>query len=88
MVSHAPDSIPPALALLRRIAARGLDGLSHRALLDDGMPSPVASRLLDALRSRGYVRFDRTTGRWVATLSGARRVDQPPAKAPGTLSRR
>ena len=70
------DTTPPALDLLRGIAASGTDGVSHRALFDDGWPARAASRLLDALRSRGYVRFDPATARWVATEAGRRRVDQ------------
>jgi hypothetical protein len=77
---------PPALDVLRRIAARGPDGLARRALFDDGWPTGVAAGLLDALRSRGYVRLDRATGRWVATLSGLRRAEQ--AAAPPTVSQR
>jgi len=70
------DTTPPALDLLRGIAASGADGVANRALNDEGWPAPAASRLLDALRSRGYVRFDPATARWVATEAGRRRVDQ------------
>jgi DNA-binding IclR family transcriptional regulator len=77
MANILPD--PPALDLLRRIAACGANGISSRALFDDGLPTGVAAGLLDALRSRGYVRLDRTTGRWVATLSGVRRAERATA---------
>ena len=80
------DSTPPALGLLRCIAARGTDGMSHRQLFDDGWPSAVASRLLDALRSRGYVQFEPATGHWVATEAGARRADDPAARQPPPLA--
>jgi hypothetical protein len=77
MSIDSSDSTPPALGLLRRIAARGMDGMSHREVFDDGWPTPVASRLIDALRSRGYVQFEPVSGHWVATHAGARRADAP-----------
>ena len=84
MSNIPPD--PPALDLLRRIAARGADGTSLRALFDDSFPTVVAAGLVDALRSRGYVRLDTNTGRWVATLAGVRRAEQAAARP--TVSQR
>jgi len=79
----SPDATTPALDLLRAIAVRGVDGAPHRTLFGDAVPAHVVSRLLDALRSRGYVTFDPVTGRWVATADGRRRAVEaqrvPPA---------
>ena len=82
MPTDSSYSTPPALDLLRRIAARGTGGMSHREVFDDGWPTAVASRLLEALRSRGYVQFEPTTGHWVATHAGARRADAPATEEP------
>lgn len=79
------DPTPPALRLLRCIAVRGKDGMSHRELFDDGWATTVTSRLLDALRSRGYVHFDPASGRWVATQAGVRRAGEPARGAPRPL---
>jgi DNA-binding IclR family transcriptional regulator len=84
MPTHSSETTPPAVGLLRRIAARGTDGMSHRAVFEDGWPGPVASRLLEALRSRGYVQFDPATGHWIVTHAGARRADVPAAGEPAT----
>ena len=71
------DSEPtlPALDLLRCVVTHGADGVSQRDLYDVGWTNGAATRLLDALRSRGYVRFDRVTSHWVATEDGVRRTD-------------
>jgi DNA-binding IclR family transcriptional regulator len=74
MTIHPPDSTTPALDLLRGIAAGGPDGIPHRALFENGLPAHVVSRLVEALRSRGYVRFEPLTGCWVATADGLRRL--------------
>jgi hypothetical protein len=83
MQSSAPR--PPALSLLQSIADRGMDGASHRELFDDGWDATVTSRLLAALRSRGYVHFDTAARRWVATESGARRAGETAGAAPHPL---
>jgi hypothetical protein len=88
MANEAPHTTTPALELLRRIAASGGDGMSHGAVFDNGLPGHAASKLVEALRSRGYVRFDRTTGHWVATLSGLRRADAVDVPAPPSLHER
>jgi DNA-binding IclR family transcriptional regulator len=85
MATQLEESIPPALDLLSGIVARGPGGVSQRALVDDGWPAPAVSHLLDALRSRGYVRFDPATARWVATGAGVRRVDE--ARSPAATGR-
>jgi hypothetical protein len=85
MYNEAADSTPPALDLLRCIAARGADGMSRRELFDDGWPAHAAAHLLDALRSRGYVRLERTTSHWVASESGLRRAAEA-WQAPPVLS--
>jgi len=77
MRTDTRDSTPPALGLLRHIAAQGTQGVAHREVFGDGWPGPVASRLLEALRSRGYVRFEPATCHWVVTHAGARRADTP-----------
>jgi DNA-binding IclR family transcriptional regulator len=77
MSTRSSETTTPALGLLRRIAARGTQGMSHRDVFEDGWPGPVASRLLEALRSRGYVQFDPATGHWVVTHAGARRAGLP-----------
>jgi DNA-binding IclR family transcriptional regulator len=87
MPNQGTDTTLPALDLLRRIAARGADGLSRRELFDDGWPAHVVSRLLDALRSRGYVRFDSATCHWVASESGLRRAEQARVQEPLSLPR-
>jgi len=74
MTTRDSESTLPALDLLRCVITHGAYGVSQRGLSDDGWTSGAATRLLDALRSRGYVHFDRVTGRWVATDAGVRRA--------------
>jgi hypothetical protein len=75
MTTRESEPTLPALDLLQCVVTHGADGVSQRALYDDGWTSGAATRLLDALRSRGYVRFDRVAGHWVATEDGVRRAD-------------
>lgn len=84
MTTRDSESTLPALDLLGCVAAHGADGVSQRGLYDDGWASGAATRLLDALRSRGYVHFDRVTGHWVATDAGVRRAAE--ARRRATLS--
>ena len=74
MTTRDSESTLPALDLLRCVVTHGADGVPQRGLYDDGWTSGAAARLLDALRSRGYVHFDRVTGHWVATEAGVRRA--------------
>jgi hypothetical protein len=74
MTTRHSESTLPALDLLRCVITHGADGVSQRGLYDDGWTSGAATRLLGALRSRGYVHFDRLTGHWVATEAGVRRA--------------
>jgi hypothetical protein len=82
MLIDSSDANPPALRLLRRICACGTDGVSHSQLVDDGWSTAVASRLLNALRSRGYAQLDPATGHWVATQAGARRAGDVATEEP------
>ena len=74
MITGDSESTLPALDLLQCVVTHGADGVSQRDLNDDGWTCGAATRLLDALRSRGYVQFDRVTSHWVATEAGVRRA--------------
>jgi hypothetical protein len=74
MTTRDSESTLPALDLLRCVVTHGADGVSQRGIYDDGWTTPAATRLLGALRSRGYIQFDRVTGHWVATEAGIQRA--------------
>ena len=82
--SSAPVQERPALAVLRCVVAHGRDGVTGADLAEEGWPTQVVSAPLNALRSRGYVALDRSTGHWVATDAGRRRAGEtaPPVDGP------
>jgi DNA-binding IclR family transcriptional regulator len=66
----------PALAVLLCVAAHGAEGVSRGSLAQEGWPTRTVNVPLSALRSRGYVAYDGTTGRWTVTDAGLRRAAQ------------